>query len=610
MKRLYLLIVLFFSLFSGYAAEVEFKVNAPATVEVKQPFEVVFTVNAQPSGFTPPTFKGFSILSGPNQSMRSSFQSYNGQTVQSLNISYSYYLQADMPGTFTIPAASVTVNGKTYQSQSVQVKAVKGSGQTPAATNAPQGRQQQQSVVSIDDNTIFIRANASKTTALQGEQIIISYKIYTAVNISNYTPPKITSGNGFWTEDLLDENQQTETKTEVVNGRKYWTKEIRKIAVFPQDIGKLTLAPLEMTVLANVETPRRSTGSVWDMFDDAFFNQTQSVEKKIRSNAIAINVSPLPQAGRPDNFSGAVGKFNFTGKADKTNTKTGEAVTLKYTISGSGNLKSMNDLQVQFPSDFEVFDPKINDHTQKSLAGVAGNKTIEYVIIPRSVGDFTVPPVEFSYFDIQSQKYVTLTAEAVKLHVEKGTNEGGSVVSGSNKEDIKYLNKDISYIKTADFKLRLNNQIFFGSKLFFILLVLPLLIFLIVFFVWRKRMKLLEDVSLLKTKKANKAALSRLKKARHYLSIKDENNFYIEISQALWGYLRDKFNMPLAELSMDNVKEVLTQKNVDSETIDYLINTLHHCEFSRFAPGDKSEKMDQLYHEMLQAITMVEKGLK
>ncbi|MFZ4399972.1 MAG: BatD family protein [Bacteroidales bacterium] len=613
MKR-YIFFILFITglLKTTYADDIRFSASAPSTVGTGQQFAVTFTVNAAANNFTAPGFKGFSVLSGPNQSSSSSMQFVNGNMTQSVSYSFTYYLQAGSEGNYTISPAKIVVGGKSYESNSLTIKVVKSAQNTNPQSNNQQNRQQQNNQsTSLNENDIFIKTNVSNASPLLGEQVIVTYKLYTAVGISQYTINKLASNKGFWSEDILKENEKPKQYKENLNGKQYIVAEIRKVALFPQESGKLSIEPLEVDVLAQIQAQRRRTNSIFDFFDDPFSSSYQNIKKTIHSNNVSINVKPLPIAGKPDDVTGAVGNFTFRSDIDKTETKANEAVNLKFTVSGRGNIKLIDKLNVNFPPDFETYDPKVNDNINKSDNGISGTKTFDYLIIPRTEGIFTIKPVTFTYFDLNKGKYVTLSSPEYTLKVAKGDGKQSSAsLTSVNQEDIKYIGSDIEHIKIKPMNLNIKGVHFFLSELYYFLCLIPLILFIVAIIFRRKHLKLRSNLALLKNRKATKVAKKRLKKAKNYLSTKEKDKFYIEISQALWGYLSDKFSIALADLSMESVKEALKNKQVNENITNEFIKILNNCEFARFAPGDESLAMDKIYNEAIEIISKTENELK
>jgi hypothetical protein len=589
-------------------------------VVVGETFTLSYTLNAQGSGFRGPNIQGFDLLSGPNTSQSSSVRFVNGGTTMSIAYTYTYLMQATKEGTFDIPAASVMANGKQITSNTLTIKVVKNANssgnQNQSAGAQTRGAGSQSSSVGGNSNDVYVKAFASNSNPLQGEGIVITYKIFTKVPIAQINISKLSSFSGFWSQNLMKENDKLQQTTQVIDGEQYIVADIRKIALFPLKSGRLVIDPLELACVAQVRRQSKTkTGDPFfdDFFNDSFFNSgVANVEKNLKSNPVIITVQPLPEAGKPSDFSGAVGNFTFHSEVDKTRLKTNEAVTLKCTVSGKGNIQLIDKMNVVFPPDFESYDPKITSDIQTTAAGISGNQIFEYLLIPRKPGKFSIKPIIFSYFDLSKKRYISLSSPEFSLDVEKGSGESTAVMtySGANKEEIKYIGSDIRHIKDNIFTLIPSGSRFFFSLGFWMLLTIPFLVFLIFLVLWRKLAARRSDTVLMKNLKATKIARKRLQKAEGFQKSGQQDNFYIAISQALWGYLSDKFSIPMAELSIDSVHEALIRKNVSEVIISQFIVTLNNTEFSRFAPGEKTVNMERIYLEALEIITKMERELR
>ncbi len=591
---------------SGYSQQVEFTATALEQVAVGDQFRLIFSVNDQASGFKAPAIKDFSVLSGPNPSSSSSMQIINNKVTRSVEYSYTYILQAIKEGTFTIGKANVTVDGKVYESNPLTIKVVKGQKQVqPDQQATPSGGD-------ISSKNLFIRASINKNNPYQGEQVIITYKIYTRISISPPRFTKLPSMTGFWKENLLENNTNYKQYRETIDGLEYAVAEIKKDALFAQKSGKLTIEPLEVEVTAQVERKRkRSNDPFDDFFNDSFFGSNyQNIEKTLLSNAITVNVKPLPPITGNKGFDGAVGKYTINSSIDKNKLKANDALTLRFSVSGSGNLKMIEKPNFIFPTDFEVYDPRIVDDIKSGSTGITGKRTFEFLIVPRNHGNYTIKSVPFVYFDINSGSYRTLTTPEYKITVEKGIGNQANANTGVDKEDFQYIGTDIRYIHSGIVKLRPVNTFLFGSPLFWLLLAAPLALFITFLLIWQKELKKRGNVALMRNRKATRIARKRLKAAEHYLKNNNQTAFCNEISNALWGYISDKFNISRSALSIDSVSEALTRKEVKEEIIAKFVSALNNCEFVRFAPGEKSEVMGNLYSEAMAVITQTEQELK
>lgn len=598
--------------FTLYGQEIEFRASARDVVSVGEQFRLIYSINGQASGFRSPVIKNFSILSGPNQSQSSSMQIINGQVSRSVEYSFTYILQATTEGTYTILPASVNVDGKTYQSNPVTIRVTKG--------NDPARQQDQQQGGAapsgeITSKDLFVRAVASKSNPIQGEQIIVTYKLYTRVPVAEYSITRSPSTAGFWLQDLIKDSKKLNQYRETIDGQEYVVAEIKKDALFAQKSGTLSIEPLELDVLAQIQrkVARRNFN---DPFFDSFFNDSflgstyQNVKKTIRSNELKINVRPLPGDSRPAGYTGGVGEFTINASVDRNQLKANEALTLKFSVTGKGNIKLIEKPSIVFPPDFEVYDPRITENITTSANGVSGTRNFEYLIIPRNAGKYNLKPISFSYFDLSNQSYKTLTSQGFDITVEKGDGRTSDIITSTDKEEFKYINSDIRFIKTGKIKLSAIDQYFFGSRGFYIWLLAVPLIFLLFVIIWHKELRKRSNVALMKTRKATGVARKRLKTAERFMKQGKHEEFWAETSNALWGYMSDKFNIPRASLSMDSVNDALESKNVKKELITQFIDILNKCEFARFAPGNKTQAMDEIFRESIKVITQTEQELK
>jgi len=601
-----------------YAADIEFVANGPQEVSLGEQFEISFSINGNGSSFIGPPITSFAVLSGPNPSTSSNVQIINGQMTQSISSSFSYYLQATQIGSFTIPGATITVNGKKYKSNALTIKVVKGQ-------TAKQQQQQAQggtTVTTLGNKDVFLKAFVSKSNPVEGEQVIVSYKIYTRVPIPEYGVTKLPSSVGFWAQDLLEANYRPKQYAEKIDGQQYAVAEIKKEALFPQKAGKLVIQPIQVDVIAQltvkqskIKKPADPLGN--DPFFDSFFNdvfsgpQIEQVKRSLISNSLTINVQPLPNApnvsGKPADFTGAVGQFNLTTKVDKTAVKADEPITLNITISGKGNIKLIENPKIVFPSDFEVYDPKVADNISTTGDGISGTKSFEYILIPRNPGKFTIKPFSFTFYNLEKHRYVTQTSPAYTFNVSKG--DGRMYTTGSQQE-VQTLDSDIRFIKQGPPMLKVSGDYFFKSPLFWIWLILPALLFALLLILMKNELQKRRDVALMKNRRATRMARKRLSKAKSFLADKNSDRFYEEVSQALWNYLSDKYYIQRAELSMQTVRETLLHKNVTENVVEDLINMLEHCEFARFAKAEHSSDLKKVYDSAVTLITTIENKLK
>jgi len=603
------------------AQEVSFTAQAPRQIAMGQRFYLTYTINAETRNFVGPEIQHFNVLGGPSKSVSSNISNINGKYEVSNSESYTFVLEANEAGTFTIPQAVASANSKKYMSNSLTITVINpgpGKNQPQARSNQPQ-RQAQQQTGEDPGNDIFLKAAVDKNNPYQGEQITVTYKLYTRTNrLQVAQPEKIPSYPGFWSQDLLKDATQYPQYSEVINGKKYIVAELRKAALFPQKSGTLTIDPLVQNVVYQIKVKARNPFGddpffgndpfFKNMLDDSFFgSEYQNVQKKLTSGTVSINVKPLPAANRPPEFTGAVGQFTLKAVADKTQLSANDAFTLRVSVSGNGNMNLIEKPAINFPPDFEVYDPKIIDNF-KSDAGTSGTRTFEYLVIPRAAGDFTIDPVQFAYFDPVRKNYNLLTSDNFKLKVTKGT--GSSTADNATQGSVKYLGNDIRYLMATPLNLHPAGNTFYGSALYWLLLLLPVIGFTAFVVLWRRNLKLKGDTKLMQRRKATRIAVKRLQKAKKLLDAGSHDAFHEEIAFALWGYISDKFNIPMSELSMDTAREQLESRNVKPELTEIFMNTLNDCNYTRYAPPGKALNMQQLYELAIQAITETEHQLR
>ena len=581
--------------------------EAPDVVVSGDQFRLTFTVNTQKGkDFLAPSISGFDVLMGPSRSQQSSTQIINGKVSSSSAITYTYILMAGKEGTYTIPAASIEVDGKKIFSNALTIKVLPpdqaaGNQQSEQGGNASSSRGQIAGS-KISDKDLFITATAAKTTVYEQEAILLTYKVYTLVNLRQLYG-KMPDLKGFHTQEIELPQQKT-FSLEHYNGRNYNTTIWSQYVLFPQQTGKLEIPSITFEGIVAQQT-------ISDDPFDAFFNGGGYIEvkKKIVTPKVVINVKPLP--AKPDNFSGGVGEFTMSSSINAKEVKTNDAVTIKLTIKGAGNMKLLSSPEVKFPEDFEVYDPKVNNNFEVSRAGLSGTQTIEYLAIPRHAGDFTIPPVEFTYFDLKSRSYKTLKTEEYRLKVAKGKGNADQVIADfTNKENVKVLGQDVRFIKLGDTKLSPKGEVFFGTTGYWLGYIIPFIVFVALVIFFRKQAAENANVAKVKTKKANKVATKRMKLAGKLLADNKKNEFYDEVLKALWGYISDKLSIPVSQLSKDNIEAELTRYGVSDEITKTFINALNECEFARYAPGNESEAMDKVYATSVEAISKMENSIK
>lgn len=589
------------------ADKVRFVAEAADVVVSGDQVRLVFTVNSQDiKDFRAPSIKGFDVLMGPSRSQQSSIQIINGKRTSNSSTAFTYILLAGSPGTYTIPAASVEVNGEKVFSNAISIKVLpqdQNSGNSGNNGGGSASSSRSQAAGSrISANDLFITATASKTTVHEQEAILLTYKVYTVVNLRQLRGD-MPDLKGFHTQEV-DLPQQKKFTLEHYKGRNYNTTVWSQYVLFPQQTGKLEVPSITFDGVVAQQT-------VSDDPFDAFFNGGGYVEvkKKITTPKVVINVQPLPS--KPAGFAGAVGEFKLASSINATDVKTNDAVTIKLTLSGTGNMKLIGTPEVKFPQDFEIYDPKVTDDYKLTNSGLTGTKTFEYLAIPRHAGNFTIPAVEFTYFDLKSNSYKTLKTEAYNLKVAKGQGNADQVISDfTNKESVKMLGKDIRFIKLGDSSLRPKGDFFFGTVGYYLCYLIPLLLFVVFAVIYRQKALDNANVAKVKTKKANKVATRRMKLAGKLLAENKKNEFYDEVLKALWGYISDKLSIPVSQLSKDNIEAELTNYGVQEALIAEFIGVLNECEYARYAPGNENEAMDKVYSASVEVISKMENSIK
>ena len=570
------------------------------TVGQNERFQVYFTFegnSSNVSGFKPPSFEGFRVLSGPNQS--TNMQIINGQV--SSSITFSYILTPVKIGEFTIGKASVNFDGTKYETQPLTIKVVQGSTSTQAPTNDDNISQEELA------KNVFILATADKRNVYQGEQVTVTYKLYSRLTIASIQIAKLPTYTGFWQEEIPTSNT-INWEIEMYNGERYRTAVIKKVALFPTKTGELSVTPFALDLPIVVKKKRRSNDFFDDFFNDSFFGRTETVDFTARSNSLKIISEPLPQNNVPESFNGAVGDFNISSEIDRTSLKANESLSLKYTVSGTGNIQLLDLPKLQLTAGFEVYEPKSNLDIDRR-GKISGTKTFEYLIVPRVQGRKIIPPLEFTYFSPTKNKYITLTTPQYEIDVAKGD---GAVASGSgfSKEDIKLLNEDIRYIKTSNFDLRSKSDNRLIPVWFWIGLIVPSLVLGFVLGIQKRNQKLSSNTQLLKYRKAEKLARKRLKTAKSLISGNKSLEFYSEVSQAMNGYLEDKLNIQKSDFTLDKAIEKLKSKNINDELQQKVKEIYEKCEFARFAPASQNISAEQsMYDETLNTIVKIESQL-
>lgn len=591
------------------ADSTQFVMEGPEVVAMGEQFRLGFTLNERGTDLQLPDLSNFDVLMGPSTSQSSSIQIINGKTTQTSSFSYIFILRAKKEGKFSIRPASIKVGGKTYESNSLNIEVVKGQPQPSAGQQggAAQNNQQPQDETpagNVSKDNLFVRVAVDKTNVSKGEQILSTVKLYISQNVplNGFDEVKLPSYEGFWTKDL-DVPTQVNFTREVYNGKIYQVGILKKTILFPQQTGNIRIDPFEITCLVR-QRVRQQQG----FFDD-FFDNYRVVKAKVVSDPVTINVKDLPN--QPANFNGAVGNFNFSGSLDKTAAKSNEAMTLKLVVSGTGNLNLINPPKIELPQDFEAYEPKTSDKTIASDNGMSGSVSFEYLFIPRYAGNFTIPAVQFVFFNPSTRQFVTKSTEAFNIRIEKGKDDQNSgVVSSYSKEDVKMIGKDIRYIKQNKSVLKPKGSSFFGTFEYYSIFILSSIGFAVFYVLNRKKIEESKNLTLVKNKRANKVALKRLKEASIFLKNNQAEKFYEAVIKALWGYLSDKLSIPVADLNREKAAASLLEKGMEQEVVSELMKIIDDCEFARYAPAAFSGTMNEVYDGAAKVMGIFEKQIK
>ncbi len=554
----------------AWAGKIDFVAKASSTVvEAGQRFQVTYTVNSGRGNFTPPPFTHFESNRFAGQS--SSTQIVNGNMTQTYSL--NYVLATNSIGTFEIAPAKYEINGESYESNSLTIEVVKGNSNS---ANAQRNRQSNRKQGGKDlKDYIYLDVILDKKEAYVGEKITATFKMYTQLPVSRVNPEKLPDLKGFWSENITDYNNMR--LSQVNKGGTVWqVADVQQIVLFPQRSGDLVLDPLEIQTIVQVRT--RRARSIWEeMMGGGYENK----EVIIKSPEVKLKIKPLPLKGKPAEFSGAVGQFNMKLTTSKTNVKANEAIDLKIKISGQGNLGLISAPELNFPPDFESYDPETSSNIKTTAAGTSGSKTFTYLIIPRHSGTFELEPYTFTYFDPQSKTYKSLSHAPVTIEVEKSEQGETVVYTPQQKEEVALLNTDIRYIHSQNVELIKKDERFYGSIAFYLILGFCTLGLFFLYLLSKRLKSTAKDVVGNRKAKANKVAKKRLSLAKKHLDSNDTASFYQEIANALFGYYADKFNISQADLSQERILEEINDEEIQKD----VKATLDEVEMARYAPA-------------------------
>lgn len=609
-KRLFVAILAVLMFCVAYAEEVAFQTNAPMIVNASEAFRVEFALNAKPDdrSFEAPSFEGFDVLAGPSVSHGSSVQIVNGSMTKSYNYTISYVLQASSAGEHKIGVAKIGVDGKSYSTQVTPIE-VRSGGDDSGAGDSPQSSQQQEQSLEqraagqIAKDDLMLRVNVSRSSVYKGEAVRATLKLYSRVNVIGSEGAKLPSFDGFWSQQL--EAEQGPFR-ETLNGKVYDAYNLGEYILYPQQSGKLTIEPAKITIIAQMfvrnNRPRNS-----------FFDNTHDIynlRREVVSPAVTIDVKPFP-AGAPASFTGAVGKYTMEAHISLTEMAANSAANIDLKISGTGNIGFVQEPKITLPATFELYDVKSTEQIRTTAAGSSGFRRFEYPFIARAEGDYTIAPIEFTYFSPESRQYVTLTSEsfAVTITPDKSSPASSPTVTTIvGKQDVRLLGSDIRFIKLTRPNLHAVVAPLVFSPLYFVIVVAMLLLSVVLYFVIGKRIRDSHNTALVKGRRANKVAVQRFRAAERYMREQNRHAFYEEMLRALWGYISDRFNIPVADLTKETIREELTRRGAVDQAKD-IISIISLCEEAQYSPVE-SATMNEIYGRGIDIVSKIESVVK
>ncbi len=607
-KLIFSILTLLGAIATAFAqGDVAFEAFAPTAVETGQAFRIEFTINSLNVEFTQPDFGDFEVLAGPSESTGTNISISNSETIRTEATTYTYVIRGVTAGLHTVSAAVATVGGKSYSTKPVTIEVV---GSTDAGNSGQQGGTAGQGgVPEISAEDVFIRATVNRTEVYKGEPVVVTFKLYKrGINIDGLENIKLPAFNGFWQQDITPESAP---QRETYNDRVYDTYLLREHLLYPHLSGTLTIEPFEATVNALFQERAATPRSI---FDDFFGGQNiRQVSKRVASQPVRIDVRELPEEGRPASFDNAVGDFRLEATPPPGTMKANASGTYTLRLSGTGNFPLIRAPKLSLPQSFEQYNVTTSDNTRNTRAGTGGYREFSYPFIPRSDGLYPIPAFEFSYFDPQSRQYRTLLSRETSIEVAADStalsSPGGGMVSGVSREDLRVFGQDIQFIKRGGAGLRPKGRVFMWSPLYISLLALLMVIFVAGFLILPRYVRNMQSDRFVRGKRANKVALKRFRAAETSMKRDDRHGFHDEMLKALWGYMSDKFDIPMADLTKERIREVLFERNIpEAQGIEY-VRIISECEEAQYSPVSSS-RMGELYREGIGLVSELESVIK
>lgn len=601
MRYIFVILLVLPGLFSrSQAQEIVLKVEYPKVVTIGEQIRLVYTVNSSGGNFESPPFDNFYKLSGPNTSYSSSTRIINNQRTTETSYSYIFYLQATQEGRFTIPPAKYSKGGKTYQSDQAEIEVIKDASQR--TVTAP-GTQQAETGQVSGETDMFVRILLSKREVFVGEPVVATVKFYTRTDISGFSEIKYPSFNGFLKEEI-ETPGLTSLERENIDGVIYGTGVFQRFLLYPQRTGEVSIDPVTLTVLL------RQRAGISDPFFGDIFQSFTTVPRVLTSQSQSVIVKPLPE-NRPSGFTGAVGSFSIKSVIDNDTVSVNDALTFRITLSGRGNFRLADAPSVSFPSGLEIYDPKTTTNVVNNESGTSGSRTFEYLIIPRSSGDYSIPAINWSYFDPASRQYNTISTTPVRFHVIQGavSQSGPQLFAPAAGEDIRYLGRDIRFIKTLDGDLKKSGAAVLSNRAYYSAFGFSLLAVALIILIRREQVKRNSDKARLMNRRAGRIAAKRLRTALKFMRKSENEKFYEEVLRSLWGYASNKLNIPLSELSGDKAAEAMKIRGDAEGLSDRLLEITNVCEMVRYAPASSGDDPEKIYERAARLIRDMEEKL-
>ena len=610
-KRFLAIFATFLTFLTAYADEqVVFQTNAPMIVGAAEAFRVEFALNAKPDdkSFVAPSFEGFNVLAGPSVSHGSSVQIINGSMTKSYNYTISYVLQADSAGNRSIGVATIGVDGKNYSTHVTPIEVRQGGEQSSGSTSQGTRQSQEQSLEQraagqLAKDDLMLRLSVSRSKVYKGEAVRATLKLYSRVNVIGSEGAKLPSFDGFWSQQL--EAEQGPFR-ETLNGKVYDAYNLGEYILYPQQSGKLTIESAKITIIAQMFVRNnRPRNSFFDNSHDIY-----NLRREISSPAVTIEVKPFP-AGAPASFTGAVGKYTMEAHLSTTDVAANSAANIDLKISGTGNIGFVQEPKIALPATFELYDVKATEQVRTTAAGSSGFRRFEYPFIARAEGDYTIAPIEFTYFSPESGQYVTLSSESFSISVapdKNSTASSSTVTTLVGKQDVRLLGSDIRFIKLTRPNLHTVTAPLVLSPLYFVIVVAMALLVVMLYFVIGKRIRDSHNTVLVKGRRANKVAVQRFRTAERYMREQNRHAFYEEMLRALWGYISDRFNIPVADLTKESIREELTRRGA-AEQAKAITAIISQCEEAQYSPVD-SATMNEIYGRGIDIVSKIESIVK